>query len=155
MRHLIFTLALCLPASALANNTSRQVRVDGHELLAPAEAEPPEDPTPVLAWALIGSGVASLAAGATVLTLGAGDVAKVDNATRDEQGRVTGVTQREAARLLDRGEDRQAIGATAMGIGALLVAAGAVLAFKAEREGPRPMMATLPGGAALGFTIDY
>ncbi|MEZ4473462.1 MAG: hypothetical protein R3F60_22280 [bacterium] len=99
----------------------------------PAEAvaeATPDDPR--LTWrgarwaCLVGGGVA-MTLGLLSYANGVDDEAAVTDATRDAQGVVTGLTQREALRLQDSAGRFKSLGALSIGAGAALVAAGVTL----------------------------
>lgn len=114
------SLALALPAVATAQPA------------APTTLVAAADDDPRLGWrsarwgALIGGGIA-LAAGAYAFSEGLSDEAAIEDAERDGDGVIFGLSQREALRVQDSASRFKTLGAVSMGVGVGLLATGVVL----------------------------
>lgn len=115
-------LALALPTIAAAQVTPA----------APAAVTAAADDDPRLGWrgarwaTLVGGGIA-LAVGALAFSEGLSDEATIEDADRDADGVIFGLSQREALRVQDSASRFKTMGAVSMGVGAGLLATGIVL----------------------------
>lgn len=91
------------------------------------EADRPLETTDALAWTLVLTGVTAIATGAVVFAFGVDDEQAVKTASGDGRGQLSELSRSRALDLYDRGQDRQALGGAALGVGSALVAAGMVL----------------------------
>lgn len=96
------------------------------------------------AFACLGAGALGLGLGAASYASGAADEALVTDASRDAEGRVTGLTQREALRLQTSAGDKQTLGAVGLGAGGALVAAGILLLLLEPPAAPLPVREVRP-----------
>ena len=92
----------------------------------------------VAQWGSLGAGIVTFGAGAALFALGVNDESTIEEADRDPQGRINGITQSQAAQLQDDSESKRTSGVLAMGIGAALVGTGIVLWLLAEEPLPEP-----------------
>ena len=77
-------------------------------------------------WTLSGVGIASLAVGISLYSVGQADQSSLETAERDDQGRIRSVTQRRAFRLDIDASDRLGSGTGFMVAGAILGGAAAL-----------------------------
>ncbi len=131
--------------------SAEQPRVDGEvapaELAQPAPAEGSwRRPT---GFVVLGAG--AVAAGVGVfLGLQANEArAKVTGATRDELGRITSLTQRDATALETTARANAATANVLFGVGGALAAAGVVLVILGPSEAPSVALSPVPGGVVL------
>lgn len=107
------------------------------------------------------TGIAVLGAGAVaagvgvVLGLQANDArSKVANATRDELGRVTSLSQREALALEASGRSQATIANVLFGVGGALGAAGLVLIILGPEQAPTVALSPTAGGVVLSGSFQ-
>ena len=111
------------------------------------------------AWALLGTGVAGLVAGAALSIVGQQAYNEVDDADRSGQ-RVVGIGAREARDAVNRGDSLTLGSIIAYSLGGALVA-GAVLWLVLDRDSPAAPRATgprwrmLPGPGSLAVRVDF
>ncbi|MFZ5438536.1 MAG: hypothetical protein ACOZQL_00940 [Myxococcota bacterium] len=79
--------------------------------------------------------------------------AKVVDAQRDASGRVTSLTQREAAALEASAQSQALLANVLFGVGGALAAAGVVLIIVGPSEAPVVTLAPTPGGVVLSGTF--
>ena len=102
------------------------IRDDAPETVAVELGPAPQEDTlwTVVAWSTVAVGAVALGAGAMSLSIGLDEEATVEDAETDESGLTTGVTQREARRLLDDADRHQNNGAVLITVGGSLIATG-------------------------------
>ncbi|MBL8914609.1 MAG: hypothetical protein JNM17_28150 [Archangium sp.] len=103
--------------------------------------------------ALLGAGALAAGIGVYFGVTSASTAARVTGAARDEGGRVTGVTQREAATLEAQAHSQATVANVLFGVGAGLGAAGAVLTILGPTREPVAQLS--PAGAGLVITGQF
>jgi hypothetical protein len=124
----------------------------------PADKPAPESSAGVTPWLLLGAGVAALASGAVVYSLGVGDHNRVeDQAGYDDPRRVVPMTQREAESHVDSGNTKKLVGGLLLGGGGAMVASSALLFLLVDRSEPpsRVGVKLSPAGASLSFRGSF
>ncbi|HEX2731508.1 MAG TPA: tetratricopeptide repeat protein [Polyangiaceae bacterium] len=139
-------------------------REEQHTEQAPPKPEPAppvarESGPGLLPWVLLGAGVLTSAAGATVYYLGQSDHQDVENQPNfGEPGRVVGMTRTEAKALVDSGDQKKLMGLAGLGVGGALLITSAVLFIwsgdTSNEESATPQAALVPlrEGAGLWIT---
>jgi len=135
------------PAAAHAQVTVVEV-ID--EDAAPGPPTADLETRKTLRWACVLSGAAATTAATAYLLLGYADQARVENAWRDEAGRVRGVTQAEAANLEADARTQKTFGVVGLSVGAVLLATGAFLWMTEPAETPVEAWVAPEGGGGLG-----
>jgi|GEM_PF-3961319 len=98
----------------------------------------------------LGLGVAGLATGVAFHLLAQQDWARIDDAARDDDGAVSGLTEREAWALADRARDRELGGWIGFGLGGgFLLASAVLLALEPFGETSDLALTPTPSGVAL------
>ena len=98
---------------------------------------------------LLGAGVVAAGVG-VVLGLQANEArAKMTNATRDELGRVTSLTQTHAVALESSSRTQATVANVLFGVGGAFAAAGVVLMVLGPSSEPTVALSPVPGGAVL------
>jgi len=107
------------------------------------------------------TGIAVLGAGAVAAGIGvvlgvqANDARnKVTNATRDELGRVTSLTQRDAQALETSAQSQATIANVLFGVGGALGAAGLVLIILGPEQAPTVALSATAGGVVLSGSFE-
>ena len=125
--------------------------------LTPAAAPPPtvvEGPVSggwrrPTGFVLVGAGAVAAGIG-VALGLGAQDArSKMTGATRDDLGRITSLTQREAAALEAGAHTQAGVANVLFGVGGALAAAGVVLVVMGPSSEPTVALSPTPGGVAV------
>lgn len=124
--------------------TAQAVRTD---VVAPAQSGTWRRPVGI---ALLGAGAVAAGVGLYFGITSAGTSARVTGAQRDDLGRVTGVTQREAASLEEQARSQAVVANVLFGVGAGLGAAGVVLTILGPSNEPVAQLA--PAGAGVVVT---
>lgn len=100
-------------------------------------------------FVLVGAGAVAAGIG-VALGLGANDArSKVTAATRDELGRITSLTQRDAAALEASAHTQASVANVLFGVGGALAAAGVVLVVMGPSTEPVVALSPTPGGVAV------
>jgi hypothetical protein len=120
---------------------------------AEATSEPPlASSSSLTPWLLLGAGVAAVASGAVVHSLGVGDHHDVEEQPGyGDPSRVAPMTQREAKDHVESGKHKKLVGGLLLGGGGALIASSALLFLFADRaEAPsRVGVGLSPGGASI------
>ncbi|MBU0551626.1 hypothetical protein KKB55_14980 [Myxococcota bacterium] len=112
--------------------------LEGYRPLAGGAAPAPQATSsapPYLRWSALSLGGLALVMGGVYYSLALSDQATLEDADRDAQGRVTGITQVEAQRLASDVERQSQIGVVSMALGGLFVGGGLWL-WAAEGQAP-------------------
>lgn len=142
------SVAASAPAVALTprNDTAPQTPA----VVATTESNTWRRPTGL---ALLGAGALAAGIGVYFGVTSASTAARVTGAARDDGGRVTGVTQREAATLEAQAHSQATVANVLFGVGAGLGAAGAVLTILGPTREPVAQLS--PAGAGLVITGQF
>lgn len=139
-------------------------RKDGVEAPAPVAAVEPlhtTQPAPVAggAWrrpvgfGVLGAGAVAAGVGLVLGLESSAARAKVTGAARDDAGRVTSLTQREAAALEASAQSQALVANVLFGVGGALAAAGVVLIIVGPDAAPELTLAPAPGGLVFSGTF--
>lgn len=124
----------------------------------PVEEAPPAavatgpSPSPLrpIGYGLFGAGVVAAGVGVVFGVMANGARARVTGAAANEQGLVTGVTQREAVALEQQARSQALLANVLFGVGGALAAAGVVFFFVGAPAAPPPVALVIsPGGLAV------
>lgn len=126
--------------------------------VAPAAAAPQAVTEPVAAsggWrrptgvVLLGAGAVAAGVGAVMGVMSTDARARVNGATRDDLGRITDLTQREAAALETSALSQATVANVLFGVGGGLAAAGVVLIILGPSGEPAVALSPAPGGVVV------
>lgn len=98
---------------------------------------------------LLGAGVVSAGVGVLLGVQSAATRAQITSAATDDQGRVTGLTQRDAAPISEAANTQAAVANLLFGVGGALGAAGVVLVIIGPSTEPTVALAPTAGGLLL------
>jgi hypothetical protein len=145
MRSWWILLVLTLPATgwSQADPAAKQVS---------ATDDDPRLPWRSARWACLAGGAVALALGGLSFAEGMGDESAIEDATRDPDGVVTGLNQREALRMQDSATRFKTMGAVGMGVGGALLATGIVL-WVLEPDAPKRAAPTQPEPEVRPFSV--
>lgn len=140
--------------------TAKAARVEGEVAEAPPAlvAAPPvvESPAAVNgAWrrplgiGFLGAGAVAAGIGVVLGVQAEGARAQLTNAPRDDQGRVTGLTQRDAAALEATSRDQAMVANVLFGVGGACAAAGLVLVVLGPSSEPALAFSPTAGGVSV------
>ena len=118
---LVGVIAACLPAFVQAQPTRPTATVTA------AADDDPRLPWRGARWGTLVGGGLTVALGALAFSEGLADEAAIQDADRNPDGVVVGLSQREALRIQDSASRFKTLGAISMGVGAGLIATGIVL----------------------------
>jgi len=93
-------------------------------IVTPIVAPEVETSSPLLPAITVGIGAAGIAAGTALSILATRDRSAVENAAKNDEGLIVGLTYPQAKALEDRANDRANAGAVALSLGAAAAAAG-------------------------------
>ncbi len=100
-------------------------------------------------FVLLGAGAVAAGIGVGLGASSAGARARLTNATQDDQGRVTGITQAEAGPLEASANTQATIANALFGVGGALGAAGVVLVILGPASEPTVALSPAPGGLLI------
>jgi hypothetical protein len=98
---------------------------------------------------LLGAGVVAAGVGVVFGVQSSGSRSQVTNATRDELGRVTGLTQSQAAALETNARTQATVANVLFGVGGAFAAAGVVLVVLGPASEPVVSLSPAPGGVVV------
>jgi hypothetical protein len=98
---------------------------------------------------LVGAGAVAAGVGVVMGLMSSAARAKVTNATRDDLGRITDLTQREAAALETSALSQATVANVLFGVGGGLAAAGVVLIILGPSGEPAVALSPAPGGVVV------
>ncbi len=136
--------------------SARSPRQEGAVAVAVARVEASTSSGPIaggwrrpLGFGVLGAGVVAAGVGVVLGLQATGSFSKVSGATRDAEGRVTGITQVAAAAAERDGRMQATVANTLFGVGGALAAAGVVLVIIGPSSEPTVALGPTAGGVMI------
>jgi hypothetical protein len=136
------------PEKPIAPPPAPPLEAAGPSITQPASTPAVASPLRGIGIAAWGVAAASAAAGAIFAVSSSADFSKIDRATRDQQGIITGLTEKDAYALSASGGQKATI-ANSLFIGAGVLAAGGLVLFLVGAPSERVAVAPTPNGVSV------